>query len=218
MTLPSLIAFGALAPWPALDRLDQLRNALHHQKCFKPIVKSFLELPILWRALSNQNPSLNSIAGEAAADHLAQWVTGAGVAQIIEDKGNVTRMPLTTMAHIADYISYLRRCDEPLRHESVVKGVAAGGGIQGFCVGLLSALAVASGKTEDDVGKFAADSMRLAFCVGAYLDLHGHRHGGHSKVSTLAVRWKSPTMFEDIQRLLSRYPDVSVVINFCQPI
>ena len=214
MALPSLIAFGALAPWPASDRLDQLRNALLHQKCLKPIVKAFQELPLLWRALSDQDPSLNSIAGEAAADHLAQWITGAGVAQIFVDKGNITRMPLTTTAQIADYISYLRQGDEPLGHESVMKSVAAGGGVQGFCIGLLSALAVASGKTEDDVGRVAADSVRLAFCVGAYVDLDRHRNGGDSKASTLAIRWKSPTMLEDIQRLLSKYPDVSAAIKF----
>lgn len=214
MTLPSLIAFGALAPWPVPDRLEQLRNTLQHQKCLKPIVKVFQELPLLWRALSNQDPSLNGIAGEAAADHLAQWINGVDVAQTGEDMGNVTRMPLTTMSQIADYISYLRQSDEPLGHESVMKSVAAGGGIQGFCIGLLSALAVASGKTEDDVGSFAADSVRLAFCVGAYVDLDRHRNGGDSKASTLAVRWKSPTMLGDIQRLLSRYPDVSTIIKF----
>lgn len=214
MPLPSLIAFGALAPWPVSDRLEQLRNALQHQKSLKPIAKAFQELPLLWRALSNQDPSLNGIAGEAAADHLAQWITGVGLAQTGEDKGNVTRMPLTTLAQIADYISYLRQGDEPCGHESVMKSVAAGGGIQGFCIGLLSALAVASGKTEDDVGRFAADSVRLAFCVGAYVDLDQHRNGGDSKASTLAVRWKSPMMLEDIQRLLSRHPGVSIIIKF----
>nr|AGI60156.1 type I polyketide synthase PKS4 [Dolichousnea longissima] len=153
MTLPSLIAFGALAPWPVSDRLDQLQNTLRHQKCLIPIVKAFQELPLLWRALSDQDPSLNSIAGEAAAVHLAQWISGTGFAEIAENKGNVTRMPLTTMAQIADYISYLRQGGEPLGHESVRESVAAGGGIQGFCIGLLSALAVASGKTEDEVGR-----------------------------------------------------------------
>ena len=172
-------------------------------------MKAIQELPSLWKALSNQDPSLHSIAGEAAADQFAQWINGTGTAQIVDDKGNVARMPLTTIAHIAQYISYLRQCGKPIDHESIIKSVAVGGGIQGFCIGLLSALAVASGKTEDDVGNFAAFSVRLAFCVGAYVDLDQHRNGGDSKASTLAVRWKAPTTLEDIQRLLSRYPDVS---------
>ena len=213
MAIPSLIAFGALAPWPASDQLDQLRYALYYHNSLKPIIKAIQQLPLLWKALSTQDQSLHGIAGEAAADQLAQWLNGDVTAQTIDDEGNVTRMPLTTITQIAQYVSYLHQYDEPLCHESIIKSTAASGGIQGFCIGLLSALAIASGKTEDDVGNFAAMSVRLAFCVGAYVDLDRHRNGGDSKASTLAVRWKTPTTLEDIQRLLSRHPDVSLFLN-----
>ena len=214
MALPSLIAFGALAPCPESDRLDQLRKALQHHNSLKPIREAIQELPFLWKALSTQDHSLHSINGKAAADQLAQWIDGADTAQMVVDKGNVTRMPFTTIAQIAQYVSYLHQNDEPLRHESIRKSAVVGGGIQGFCIGLLSALAVASGKTEDDVGNFAAMSVQLAFCVGAYVDLDRHRNGGDSEASTLAVRWKTPTTLEDIQRLLSKHPDVSPIIKF----
>lgn len=176
-------------------------------------MKAVRELPLLWNELSKQDPRLHSIAGEAAADQLAQWTRGAGTPQIVDDKGNITRMPLTTIAHIVQYVNYLRQGDEPLSHESITQSVAPGGGIQGFCIGLLSALAVASGKSEDDVGHFAATSVRLAFCVGAYVDLDHYHNGADSKASTLAVRWKAPTTLEDIQRLLSRHPDVSLIVK-----
>lgn len=214
MATPSLVAFGAIAPWPASDRLDQLRDALLYQNSLKPILSAIQELPMLWKTLSGQDPSLQNTTGKAAADQLAQWTTGVGPAQVLDDKGNVTRMPLTTIAHIVQYFNYLRQRDEPLGHESVLKSVGLGGGIQGFCIGLLSALAVASGKTEDDVGKFAAISVRLAFCVGAYVDLDQHRNSGGSKASTFAVRWKTPTTLEDIQRLLSGHQDVSFTVKF----
>ena len=214
MTLPSLIAFGAISSWPSSDRLHQIQHVLQQQETLKPIIREIQELPLLWKALLKQDPSLNSTAGEVAADHLAQWISGARAAQDVEDNGNVTRMALTIVAQIAHYISYLRQRDEPLDHESVIKAVAAGGGIQGFCIGLLSALAVASGKTEADVGNLAAVSVRLAFCVGVYVDLDRHRNSGDSKASTLALRWKAPTTLEDIQSLLSRHPDVSSVVKF----
>ena len=210
--LPSLIAFGALSPWPPADRLDQLRKALQQHKSLRPVVRVIQELPLLWKALSDHNGSLHNVAGEAAADQLAQWISGTSTANHIEDRGNVSKMPLTTIAHIVQYISYLKQCDEPLNHESVKENVAAGGGIQGFCIGLLSALAVASGKDEDDVGTFAAISVRLAFCVGAYIDLDQHHNGGDSKATTLAVRWKAPTTLEDIQKLLFKHPDVSSIL------
>lgn len=212
MTLPSLIAFGAIAPWPVSDRLDQLQNTLQHQASLKPIVHTIQELPLLWKALSKRDPSLNSIAGEAAANELAQWITGARhVHQLVEEKGNIAKMTLTIVAQIVHYISYVRQCDQPIDHQAILKSVAAGGGIQGFCIGLLSALAVASGRTEEDVGQYAAVSVRLAFCVGAYVDLDRHRNGGECKVTTLAVRWKAPTTLADIQSLLSRHPEVSLI-------
>ena len=214
MALPSLIAFGALSPWPASDRLDRLRNTLQHHESLQPIVKVVQELPLLWKALSNRDPSLHSIAGQAAAQQLAQWVTGASNAQIVEGGDNVTRMPVTIIGQIAQYISYLRQCDESLDHESIIGSVAVGGGIQGFCIGLLSALAVASGKTEDDVGSLAAISVRLAFCIGAYVDLDQHRNGDDSKALTLAVRWRAPMTLEGIQHLCSGVPNVSLTVNF----
>ncbi|KAL9604332.1 MAG: hypothetical protein Q9179_001888, partial [Wetmoreana sp. 5 TL-2023] len=212
MTLPSLVAFGAVAPWPGTDRLDEIRNALHQHATLEPAIAAIEELPSLWKVLSKQDPRLSCVAGGAAADQLAQWIGAAGVAQLVQDKGNVTRMPLTIMTQIAQYIGYLRQCDEPLDHKSIIESAAAGGGFQGFCIGLLSALAVASGKTEDDVGIFAAASMRLAFCVSAYVDLDRHCIGDDCQVSNLAVRWKAPTTLEDIQSLLSKHPDTYIAV------
>lgn len=214
MPLPSLVAFGALAPWPAPDRLDQIRRAARHHNSLKYIVKAVQELPLLWETLLKNDASLHSIAGEAAAEQLSKWISSPWTAPIADNKGNVTRMPLTIIAHIVQYINYLNQPNKHISHQSIKNNVATSGGIQGFCIGLLSALAVASGTTEDDVGAFAATSIQLAFCVGAYVDLDQHGNNADSKVSTLAVRWKAPTTLEDIERLLSNYPDVSCM-NIC---
>ena len=213
MILPSLIAFGSLAPWPKPPRLNELRSALQQQESLKPILQVIKELPLLWKVLSKSDPGLDGIAGEAAADELAEWVTAAGAAYLLEDKGNVTRMPLTVITHIAQYTSCLRQFDKASSHRAIMESVLAGGGIQGCCVGLLSALAVASGKSEEDVARFAAVSVRLAFCVGAYVDLDRHRIGSKSQTSNLAVRWKEPTTIGDIQSLVSRHPDVSLLLS-----
>ena len=214
MSLPSLIAFGALAPWPAPDRLNQLRDALRHQQSLEPIARAIQELPALWKALTDQDPSLKNLAGgEAAADHLAQWIVGMDTSQMVDKKRNITRMPMSTLMQISDYINYLGQADNSLNHGTILKSVAAGGGIQGFCIGLLSALAVASGKSVEEVGNYGADSVRLAFCVGAYIDLD-YGKGESSKASTFAVRWKTPTTLENIQRWLTKYPEVSYDISF----
>jgi hypothetical protein len=205
-----MIAFGAIAPWPTPSRLEQLRCTLQHQPSLKPVVEAIQELPLLWKELSKHDPSLHSIAGEAAADQLAQWMNGIDICEMVDNQSNVVRMPLTIVSQITQYIDYVSQLGSLSGHESTTKNVAAGGGIQGFCIGLLSALAVASGQTEYDVGKFATFSLRLAFCAGAYVDLDQHHNSGDLKSSTLAVRWKDPVTLDDIQNLLSRHQDVSI--------
>lgn len=213
MALPSLIAFGAVSPWPGAEKLGLLRDALMQLEALKPVIKALEELPSLWTELSKRDHSLNSIPGEAAAEHLAQWAAGKRSPELVEEKGNTMRMSLTITAQIMYYVRYLHQHDEPLHHESLLERAAACGGVQGFCIGLLNALAVASAKTEAEVGEFAAVSVRLAFCIGAYVDLDRSRNEGASKASTLAVRWKTPMTLEDIQNLLSKHPDVSFVVN-----
>lgn len=209
MTLPSLVAFGAIAPWPGPAKLAQLRRALQQLESLKPVIESLQELPLLWEVLAKQDSNLNDISGRLAAEHLGQWITGNCDPQLVEDYGNVMKMPLTIVTQIAYYISYLRQCDEGITHESLMENLAIRGGVQGFCIGVLSALAVSSAKTEAEVGRYTATSLRLAFCIGAYVDLDQSRNDGDSKVSTLAVRWKPPITLEDIQGLLSNYPHVS---------
>lgn len=216
--VPSLIAFGSLASWPAPDRLQQLRNALRQQASLRPIVEAIHDLALLWKALAIREPGLNVVAGKAAADQLAEWITGANGVRTVDEKQNVMTMPMTVVAQIVQYFSYLQQFDGAIHHSSILESVTAGGGIQGFCTGLLSALAVASGKTEEEVGKFAATSVRLAFCIGAYVDLDQGRNDGDSKASTLAVRWRTPTTLESIQRMLLNYPDVrSPAYNLVSP-
>lgn len=212
VALPSLIAFGSLAPWPDADRLQQLRIALREQPSLKPIVEAIYQLPLLWKALESREPGLKAVAGKPAADQLAEWITGTNNIQHVDEKRNLMIMPMTIITQIVYYFSYLGQSGGAFHHGSVLESVAAGGGIQGFCTGLLSAIAVASGKNQEDTGNFAATSVKLAFCIGAYVDLDQCRDGGASKDSTLAVRWRTPTTLENIQRLYLNHPNVSSIL------
>lgn len=206
MSLPALISFGAVAPWPASERLEQLRNALHSHAPLKPIVQTLRSLRDLWQTLSGRDPSLKILAGEVSANLLAQWINGAEVHDLAEDNSNIIKLPLTVIAQLTDYISYLRQGHQVIPHDAVLRHVASRGGIQGFCNGLLSALTLATSRNEEDIGIFAAESVRLAFCLGAYVDLDRHCN---TRALLLAVRWRSPTTLDDIKRLIATFEDVS---------
>ncbi|EXJ91405.1 hypothetical protein A1O1_04517 [Capronia coronata CBS 617.96] len=211
--LPSLIAFGSLNILPAEHQLQELRTVLQHQIWLKPVSEAIYDLPVLWRALAAKETRLDTVVGKSCADQLAEWLSGGVVIQESFRKQNAMTMTITVISQVVQYFTYLQQSDRPIDHSSVLKSVTAGGGIQGFCAGLLTALAVASGQTEGGVGKFAAVSIRLAFCIGTYVDLDQGLTGESSKYSTLAVRCKAPATVESIERLLNIHPNTYIAVD-----
>ncbi|EXJ93208.1 hypothetical protein A1O3_01765 [Capronia epimyces CBS 606.96] len=211
--LPSLIAFGSLNTWPAEHQLQQLRTVLRQYAWLRPVVEAVYDLPVLGRALVGKDPRLDKLDPQAGAERMAEWLSGGIVVPEPSRKRNAMTMTVTVIAQVVQYFTYLEQLDSPISHSSVLRSVAAGGGIQGFCAGLLSALAVASGETEDGVGKFAAISVRLAFCIGTYVDLDQSPDDVDAGYSTLAVRSKSPSAMEGVQRLLDNHPHTYIAVD-----
>lgn len=177
----------------------------------KPIVAALLELPSLWDSLTLNDPSLRSSLGQAAATELAHWMIQDTCEHLLDEKRNALTMPMTVISHVVQYLEFLKHSDAAVAHPAVLESVIVGGGIQGFCAGLISAFAVASAKCEDEIGMFAANSIRLAFCVGAYIDLD---QASSSAFTTLAVRWTLTTSRKTVEDLLATYPEVRIQDKF----
>jgi hypothetical protein len=75
---------------------------------------------------------------------------------------------MTVIIHLVQYLNYLDRSN--CTHAQVLVHTRLGGGVQGFCVGLLSAIAVASSRNEHDVVRMGAVALQLATCIGTYID------------------------------------------------
>ncbi|KAM3418842.1 hypothetical protein BST61_g4806 [Cercospora zeina] len=202
--IPSLVSFGALAPWPSLHWQGRLKANLKEDRTLGPVVAAVLELPSLWEMLRSNDCELDSSTGKDAADRLAQWLTDDTKEHLLEETRHAVTMPITVISHVVQYLYFLQQTDGVINHALLLKHVANGGGIQGLCAGILSALAIASASHQSDIGLCAASSIRLAFCVGVYVDLDQERS---TKFTTLAVRWPREILPSTIDRVLAVYPD-----------
>lgn len=204
--IPSLVVFGALGPWPGHDWQMRLQTTLKETQTLKPIADALRELPLLWDSLTCSDTALHASSGKAAATNLAHWITREiGEHLSLEEERNALMMPMAVISHVIQYLEYLKLREGGAAHSAVLESVTNGGGVQGFCAGLLSALAVASAKSEEDIGVYAASSVRLAFCIGAYIDFDQASSFGFTK---LAVRWPATTSRETIEDLLATYQEV----------
>jgi hypothetical protein len=209
-TLPSLLAFGSLTPLPSRELILQLQETFRQKSSLlRPLVEAISDLDLIWTKLAEQHSSFNTIDGGAAIRSLQGILSGTVANDIRDEKRNIVIVPITVLTHIVLYLNFIEHSGVA-DHKSVLENVAAGGGVQGLCVGLLSAQAVSSATTVEDIVALSCTSLRLAFCIGACVDADQISSEGDVKSATFAIRWKAPTTLEDVQKLLQSYPNVRV--------
>jgi len=207
--LPSLITFGSLASWPSAYHLRDFQKAITSDESLSPVTEAVRSLPAFWDTLASINGSLLAVAGRNAAERLVAWVTtGEGLGFGTDDAPpSAIAMPMTIIAHLCQYLDYLQHNEnEDISHTTLVESAARRGGIQGFCAGLLSALAIAGAEDTKDIGQHGALAVRLAFAIGVYVDLDSSALG---ETECLAARWKSPAGLEELQDAIQKYDGVS---------
>lgn len=207
MASPSLLLFGSQTTWPSPEQSLHLRTSLLREPRLRTFVKAIEDLPDFWAVLVGFDPALQSVPGIEAYRALRHWLEHG---HLVWKKGpapNVLYTPLTVIIHLIHYFHYLASTECSLAHADVL-GKLQIGGVQGFCTGFLSAVALACSQNEEDIGIFGAVILRLAVCIGAYVDLDSRSCSPQSEAVCLAVRWKSEAGKEKFAQNLSRYPGV----------
>jgi len=213
--VPSLLVFGPQTELPSLEVLAELRQELVKNPRLSSLQDAVKNLPRFWQTLTNFDPILSRVPGAKYLDDLQRWIVdGDAFPHHIGDAPNVYSLPVTLILQIIQYVRYLNRLGEKDPHRLVLEGLQAGG-IQGFCVGFLSAIAVSSSESAADIAAVAAVSLRLAVCIGAYVDQDGSFAEHANQTSCLSIRWRSDDVDEkEVADLIRTYPDVRPQMRF----
>lgn len=203
--LPSIVAFGSQTTWPSSEYLSQMRNSLLLDPRLRTFITAIKELPHFWQDLLNHNPDLSVVPAQACLDDLVEWLNHGAFKTTKGVPANVLTMPFTIILHICQYFHYLDRLHS--RHSEVLEKLKTGG-VQGFCTGMLTAIAVASSRNEEEINVMGAVALKLALCVGAYVDLDGTSADVGHATNSIAVRWRSGGGHDRVLDTLKRFPDV----------
>src|SRR5205814_10468875 len=107
---------------------------------------------------------------------------------------------------IVQYLDYTRH---NVSHVCILESVKDGG-IQGFCTGFLTAIALACSREEKDIDVFGAVALRLAMCIGAFIDIDGAFNTPPNETSCLAVRWTEEFGLSRVLDSLNGYANVRI--------
>jgi len=211
--LPALLVFGPQTGLPSLETLAELRQELMRHPQLAGLQKAVKSLPQFWRTLTEFDPGLNAVQGANYLGSLEQWIDHGVFPQYLiqHSSPNIFALPLTVILEIILYVRYLSSLEINDAHHHVLQAIRTGG-TQGFCVGFLTAIAVNCSKNEEDMAEIGAVSLRLAVCVGAYVDQLEDGCVPQNHAACIAVRWRTSNQKfkeEEVTNLIQSYSNVS---------
>lgn len=213
MDQPTLIIFGPQTSWPSNGSAERLRRDLINEPSLACLTDAVRNLPELWNSLVEIEPRLEQTEGRKNLEQLQGWLETGSLprkdgADTILPNGFAT--PFTVISQCVEYWRGLSRGGLqwlPSRSE-----LEAGPSLEGMCVGHLTAIAAACSKTSTEFLSIAAVALRLAACIGAFVDLSGTVSDAKEEVRALVVRWSSPIQESCLLKTLEEQPNVSSAI------
>ena len=208
LTSPSLVVFGPQTSHPTADQLECIRSTLLNNAHLQSFAAAIEDLDSFWGSLITADQNLARLPGSDALRTLRTWLDqGAFPPKSSKPLSNTVLTPLTVIIHVVEYLDSLEDQALGCSHTEVLKSVADAG-IQGFCSGLLTAVAVACSSTESNFVRLASVSLRLAVVIGAYVDLDGFFRKEKEGFACLAIRWSNPEQENSIRSILKDMPEV----------
>ncbi|OJD29656.1 polyketide synthase [Diplodia corticola] len=192
----SVAIFCPQSKAPTKEYLDQLQKFLTEHEQLRRLGEDVKRLRETWDIMAARRADIAGLAqGPRYLQALHDWVETGASAPVANAMSGILSLPLLVVIQTCQYFQYLRLAG--LTHAEFLDGLKVGGA-QGYCGGLLPAIAVACAKDEDEVVDMAAVAMRIALAVGAYGELGDDEN--LPGPTTIVVRLRHEGQGEDIVR------------------
>lgn len=209
-----MLVFGPQASTPSSETLYQLRSLLgsESQAPLKPIRDAVSDIATVWPTLAASGLQLNGLPGAQYIQQLVSLVTSheAGTEVQIDKLPSTVMTPLTVLLHLTQYLLYVdaRSANGVSSHTRVLEEVRPKGGIQGFCTGLLSAVAVGVSRDEEALTRSIGTALKLAVAIGACVDADALSDSS-DETGCMVVKWSSDEGKTQLLEVIDEIPGVS---------
>lgn len=204
MAFSSLLLFGPVSQPPTKERLVELQQSLREDPNLKFLTDEIRTLPYLLPHLQEALPEVDPITG---ADELSTLhvLTGSPSPRTTWTR-NIVLAPLTIISQIVDFW-------HSRRGEAEHTSFPGTDNVQGFCLGFLTATALATSRSPSDFRRSASIALRLAVCIRSIIDLRESPFHNY----TFTVRWKPDLGKEAFEAILKDCSSVRLHILSSSP-
>ncbi|KAI1752885.1 putative polyketide synthase [Xylaria castorea] len=213
MTATKLLFFGpksSSCDWAYLNHvrlrvLDDSRNQW--------ILQQVRELGTLLQSIQEQITILNLAECQTWLQFLLRWFqTGDAEGVQVSELPNVVTVSLVVIGQLTEYTWYsgqVRDDDDELGQN--VLELESDTETAGFCIGMLSAIAIACSSTWAQLHLNGSAAIRLAMVIGAIVDV---QEAEGKKSVSLSVLWKSTNELSALEQILETTPDAYSSVCF----
>ncbi|KAL4868707.1 hypothetical protein BDV12DRAFT_197052 [Aspergillus spectabilis] len=190
------------------EGLTKLASTILSTPDLEFLLEALNDLKNLWTDITDTCPELTPISGQESLIQLGRFFSGRSDAvDLIQAPARSIVLNVITI--ISQVLDLWRRATTDLRLHSIptgegVKVSARVKDVQGFCIGSLTAAAIASSGTQKALQRNITVALRLAVCVGALIELDTIVA---SPAVSVSVGWKSEAEYEDFKRILDGTQD-----------
>ncbi|PSR83579.1 hypothetical protein BD289DRAFT_467698 [Coniella lustricola] len=200
---PSAAIFSPQSAAPTSTYLNHIRSRLNQDALLRPLHEAITALPQAWETLAPSKRVLPCFQlASQQTQQLVDWLdeTTDRPAAVEAISSAAVTLPLLVTIHIVQYLDYLSQSS--IRHAEFLESLQLGG-VQGYCVGLLSAITVASAPDENTLLRHAAAAIRAAFAIGVF-GMYAEAITSNTW-TTLAIRLKQGSEEEE-RKLVQEFP------------
>lgn len=197
-TQSNYVLFGPVVTSWTAEGLQDLQASLHQDASLSFLRQALTDLPSFITTLQREETA-SLVSKLEHLQELADFASGQSILDCTA-LSNVHIAPLTVIYQAVEFI----RSTGLTEASSTLPKLQ---GVQGFCLGFLSAAATASSKSWEELQHNFTTSIRLAALIGAVIesDLLSHKDG----LKSLSIRWKTDGARIQADACLDLFPDVS---------
>lgn len=212
-TPPCLIMYSAIFFGGQLVKIDIAE--LQHTRRY---VTSRSDLQVLHDALIDfegygerlelADPELRKVGTQKTASLFSSWIRSgddASISDVVNRHSNAISSALTVLHQVL----LVKKYPESYPCTQGQNFIQPDTVLEGLCIGKLSAAVIRVSWGDREMAKTLAKALRLAFCIGAYVDLDRHRLGSRAETICLVVMNYAAHALEQLHATLLAYDDVS---------
>ncbi|EAS32138.2 polyketide synthase [Coccidioides immitis RS] len=193
------------------ESMLEMRKFLEDNPALDFLSTTISELPALWPAVLDVCPSLDKIPAKKKLNELVRFLTeGGDPAAILSSEplpsNNIIISPLTVVYQIIEFWKLSHGYFFDSNDDSGCQNPSNISDVQGFCLGFLTAISVSCARSEAQFQSLSSKAVRLAMCLGAWVDFDALNHNVSECASAVAVRWKSDTHWKQLEHTMALYP------------